>query len=202
MPTPDWFSRILLTELSQWVQLTQSQIDELHRHYELLLLWNQRINLTTVKPGPEAVIRHYCESLFFAAHLPAQTGEIRVLDLGSGAGFPGIPMAILKSGWRVILVESHKRKAVFLREAARGLANVAIISERFEDISETADWVVARAVDPQAVLSAVPRLAPKIGLMLGEDDFSALKSASRIAWAEPVRLPWGDHRICIFGRST
>jgi 16S rRNA (guanine527-N7)-methyltransferase len=202
VPTPDWFSRILLTEVSEWVRVSEPQIEQLYRHYELLLRWSQRMNLTSIKPGPEAVIRHYCESLFFAAHLPATTDAIQVLDLGSGAGFPGVPMAIWKPRWRVILVESHKRKAVFLRESARLLANVSVLSERFEKISERADWAVARAVDPHVVLSAVPRLAPNVGLMVGEEDFSALKSDSRIAWAPPVRLPWGDRRICVFGRST
>ncbi len=201
MPTPDWFSRILLTEISQCIPLSEPQIDQLYRHYELLLRWNQRLNLTTIKPGPEAVIRHYCESLFFAAHLPATSANIRVLDLGSGAGFPGIPIAVAKPGWHIILVESHKRKAVFLRESGRALANVSVISERLEDVSETADWLVARAVDPQTVLSAVPRLAPNVGLMLGEDDFSGLKSNSRIAWAEPVRLPWGDRKLCVYGST-
>lgn len=199
MPTPDWFSGVLLTELSHWIQLSESQIDQLYRHYELLLRWNQRMNLTTIKAGSEAVIRHYCESLFFTVHLPATSDSVRILDLGSGAGFPGIPMAVLKPAWHVILVESHKRKSVFLRESARALANVSVICERFEDVSERADWVVARAVDPQMVLGVVPRLAPNVGLMLGEDDFSALKSDSRIAWAEPIRLPWGDRKLCAYG---
>lgn len=202
MPTPDWFSRVLLTELDPWVQLSESQIDQLYGHYELLLRWNERMNLTTVRPGPEAVIRHYCESLFFAAHLPAAGDGARVLDLGSGGGFPGIPMAIWKPSWRVTLVESHRRKAVFLRESARALINVSVVSARFEEISTTGDWVVARAVDPGSVLTAVPRLAPNVGLMLGEDDFSALKSDSRIAWAEPVRLPWGDRRLCVYGSAV
>lgn len=201
MPTPDWFSRLLLQELRQWVQLSALQIDQLYRHYELLLRWNQRMNLTTVKPGPEAVIRHYCESLFFAAHLPAETDELRVLDLGSGAGFPGIPMAILKPAWHVILVESHKRKAVFLRESARDLPNVSVLSQRFHDVSESADWVVARAVDPLEIVAAIPRLAPNVGLMLGEEDNSAIKSDSRVAWAEPVRLPWGDRKLCVYGST-
>ena len=65
MPTPDWFSQLLNLELNR------AQIDQLYGHYELLIQWNQRMNLTTVKPGAETVIRHYCESLFFAAHLPA-----------------------------------------------------------------------------------------------------------------------------------
>ena len=106
MPTPDWFSQLLNRELSSWIGLSELQIDQLYQHYELLLRWNQRMNLTTVKPGSETVIRHYCESLFFAAHLPVKEQDTSVLDLGSGAGFPGIPMAILRPEWRVTLVES------------------------------------------------------------------------------------------------
>jgi 16S rRNA (guanine527-N7)-methyltransferase len=174
-------------------------MSQLYRHYELLIRWNQRMNLTTVKPGPETVLRHYCESLFFAAHLPAADDKISVLDLGSGAGFPGIPMAILRPDWQVKLVESSQRKAVFLRESSRHLRNVSVLAERMESVSERADWVVARAVDPQEVLLNVPRLAPNVGLMLGEDDFSSILGNERIAWAEPIRLPWGDRKICVYG---
>ena len=196
MPTPDWFSGLLPLALSE------SQIAQLYRHYELLIKWNQRMNLTTVKPGPEMVTRHYCESLFFAAHLPASTEGISVLDLGSGAGFPGVPMAILNSNWQVTLVESGQRKAVFLRESTRHLGNTAVLAERMETLTVHADWVVARAVDPAEVLVNVPRLAPNVGLMLGEGDFSALRNDSRIAWAEPLRLPWGDRRLCVYGRCS
>jgi 16S rRNA (guanine527-N7)-methyltransferase len=193
--TPDWFSELLPAELNQ------QQIDQLFQHYELLIRWNQRMNLTTVKPGPETVIRHYGESLFFAAKLPAQENEISVIDAGSGAGFPGIPMAILKPGWTVLLVESNQRKGVFLRESSRNLPNVSVLAERIEDLGARGDWLVARAVDPRQILENVPRLAPNVGLLIGEDDFSAIRSDSRIAWAEPVRLPWGDRRLCVYGST-
>jgi 16S rRNA (guanine527-N7)-methyltransferase len=201
VPTPDWFSQLLLGP-KLGPELSQSQIAKLYGHYELLIRWNQRMNLTTVKPGPETVIRHYCESLFFAAHLPASDGTISVLDLGSGAGFPGIPMAILKPHWRVTLVESSQRKAVFLRESSRHLSNVSVLSQRAEDIALQTDWVVARAVDPAQVLLNVPRLAPNVGLMLGEDDFSSIRGDKRIAWSEPVRLPWGDRKVCVYGKGS
>jgi len=199
VPTPDWFSQLLNRELSRWIGLSELQIVQLHEHYELLIRWNQRMNLTTVKPGPETVIRHYCESLFFAAHLPADQEANDVLDLGSGAGFPGIPMAILKPEWRVTLVESSQRKAVFLRESSRNLPNISVLAERMERVSTRGNWVVTRAVDPKEVIATVPRLAANIGLMLGADDFSLIRGDSRIAWAEPVRLPWGDRRLCVYG---
>jgi|HubBroStandDraft_1064217.scaffolds.fasta_scaffold172727_2 16S rRNA (guanine527-N7)-methyltransferase len=194
VPTPDWFSELLGPELSQ------SQIAQLYGHYELLIRWNERMNLTTVKPGAEMVTRHYCESLFFGAHLPAAPETISVLDLGSGAGFPGIPMAILKPNWHVTLIESSQRKAVFLRESSRHLQNISVLAQRMESVSEQGDWVVARAVDPEEVLLNVPRLAPNVGLMLGEDDFSSIRGNKRIAWSEPVRLPWGDRKICVYGK--
>jgi hypothetical protein len=68
-----------------------------------------------------------------------------------------------------------------------------------EKVSVFADWAVARAVDPQEVLLNIPRLARNIGLMIGEDDFSLIREDSRIVWAEPVRLPWGDRRLCLYG---
>jgi 16S rRNA (guanine(527)-N(7))-methyltransferase RsmG len=199
VPAPDWFAELLNRELSAWVRLSGLQIEQLFGHYELLLKWNQRMNLTTVTPGSETVIRHYCESLFFAAHIPESEGSISVLDLGSGAGFPGFPMAVLKPAWSVSLVESNQRKAVFLRESTRGVSNVSVIASRMESISVLSDWVVARAVDPTQVLSKVPRLASKIGLMLGVDDFSLVQPESRVAWAKPIRLPWGDRRLCVYG---
>jgi 16S rRNA (guanine527-N7)-methyltransferase len=201
VPTPDWFSQLLL-EPELGPELSESQIAQLYGHYELLIRWNQRMNLTTVKPGPEMVIRHYCESLFFSANLPAAQNTISVLDVGSGAGFPGVPMAILKPKWRVTLLESSQRKAVFLRESSRHLSNLSVSAERVEQSMAQADWVVARAVDPQEVLLNIPRLAPNVGLMLGEDDFSSIRSNERIAWAEPVRLPWGDRKVCVYGKFS
>jgi len=201
VPTPDWFSDLLHHELSQWISLSDLQLMRLYHHYDLLLRWNQRMNLTTVKPGPDMVLRHYCESLFFSAHLPSVEPEISVIDVGSGPGFPGIPMAILKPHWRVTLVESNQKKSVFLRESTRQLKNVSVRAERMESMEEHADWIVARAVDPAKVLAMAVRLASNIGLMLGEDDFSTVGSDSRIAWAEPVRLPWGDRRLCVYGST-
>lgn len=199
---PVWFCKLLRQELDRWVPLSDPQIVQLYQHYELLVRWNQRMNLTTVASGPEMVLRHYCESLFFGAHLPAVPDRTSVLDLGSGAGFPGVPMAVLKPSWQIALVEASQRKAVFLRESTRHLQNVRVLAQRLEGLVDAADWVVARAVEPLEILAHVPRLAPKVGLMLTERDFSLLDTKSHIAWEDPVRLPWGDRKICVFGRST
>ena len=198
MPVSAWFSGVLQREMP-WLTLTSGQISQLYLHYQLLERWNKQINLTTVAPGEEMVIRHYCESLFFATHL--SNGADSLVDIGSGAGFPGFPIAVVKPLWRVTLVESNQRKGVFLREATRGMTNVSVTPRRSEEISETFDWVVARAVNLEEVIRLVPRVGRRIGLMLGEEDLSIVQSAKHIAWSEPIRLPWGDRRICVMGVS-
>jgi 16S rRNA (guanine(527)-N(7))-methyltransferase RsmG len=199
MLVPGWFSEILKRELADRMSLSDDQLTRLYEHYALLERWNKKISLTSVEPGEDTVIRHYCESLFFAAHL--SDGASSIADIGSGAGFPGVPIAILKPDWKVSLVESNQRKSVFLREATRSLLNVSVLAQRAEDLSSVFNWLVSRAVNPKDVVALIPRLAPKIGLMLSEDDFLDLKSTKHVAWSEPIRLPWGDRRICAFGVS-
>jgi 16S rRNA (guanine527-N7)-methyltransferase len=199
MPVPGWFAELLKRELADWVDLSVDQVTRLYEHYELLERWNQRINLTSIEPGEEMVIRHYCESLFFGAGIPNSPNSIA--DIGSGAGFPGVPFAILKPSCRITLVEANQRKAVFLREATRNLPNVSVAPRRAEDLSTPFDWLIARAVNPTEVIALTPRLAPRIGLMLGQADFPELQTAKHIAWSEPIRLPWGDRRICVYGVS-
>jgi 16S rRNA (guanine(527)-N(7))-methyltransferase RsmG len=200
---PPWFAGLLEKELRPWLTLSEAQVRHLWQHYEILLRWNEKISLTSIPAGEEMVIRHYCESLFFTAHLPGRSEGITIADLGSGAGFPGVPMAILQPAWQITLVESNQRKAVFLRESTRGLANISVLARRAESASGGFAWAVSRGVDVTDVLNNIPRLASKVGLMLGQDDFSSIQGLPDIAWSEAVRLPWGDRRICVYGeRST
>ncbi|HYL78681.1 MAG TPA: 16S rRNA (guanine(527)-N(7))-methyltransferase RsmG [Bryobacteraceae bacterium] len=193
MPAPQWFSELLESQ-----QVSGAQIAQLYVHYQVLERWNRKMNLTTVKSGPEMVRRHYCESLFFGAQFPGEPASIT--DVGSGAGFPGVPIAILRPACQVTLVESNQRKAVFLKEATRGIPNVSVLARRAEEVSGRFEWVVSRAVDPAEVVTLIPLLAPNIGLMVGEDDLLAIRKRSDIAWSEPIRLPWGDRRVCVYGR--
>jgi 16S rRNA (guanine527-N7)-methyltransferase len=198
-PPPVWFRGLLQKELQPWLSLSDDQVRQLWEHYEILLRWNERINLTSIFPGEEMVIRHYCESLFLGAHTPVISESISILDVGSGAGFPGVPLAVLRPAWRITLLESHQRKAVFLRESTRGLANTSVLARRAESISGRFDWLVSRGVDARDVLKSVPRLAQKVALMLSEDDFSIIQTLPDVAWSPPVQLPWGDRRLCVFG---
>jgi len=173
--------------------LSSTQVDQLERHYELMLKWNKVINLTRIERVEEAVDRHYAESLFLGSKLPS--GFITVADLGSGAGFPGIPIAVLRPDARITLIESHQRKAVFLKEACRGLANVSVESKRAEEIGGSFDWVVSRAVSWEEIESVAFRLAPNVGF-LGDatlDDVAV----------RTIPLPWDPQRnITIVSRET
>ena len=157
------FRDFLLERISSFCELSFAQLDQLQQHYELMLRWNKTINLTRIESLEEAVDRHYAESLFLGASLPA--GPLRIADVGSGAGFPGIPIAVLRPECTVTLIESHKRKAVFLKEASRSLSNVSVMPRRAEEVSETFDWVTSRAVSWEDLQSFVFDLAPNVALL-------------------------------------
>ena len=194
------FAELLRERLGGILELSDHQVGLLTRHYELLERWNQRLNLTSIRKLEDAVVRHYCESLFFALHLPCAAGK--VLDFGSGAGFPGIPLAVLCPSVQVTLAESHQRKAVFLREASRQLANVVVCARRAEECGVGFDWVVSRAVDPLVVVKAAVALGRNVGLMVGESDVDSLLKLEGVRWREPIAMPWGDKRVCVYGCFT
>lgn len=180
------FRELLVREFSPYGSLTVEQIAALEAHYDLLTQWNARLNLTRIESVQEAVRLHYCESLFVGTKLPA--GPLRVVDVGSGAGFPGIPIAILRHECTVTLVESHQRKGVFLREASRNLANVKVVTDRAENLKPEYDWVVSRAVSPDDVLKL--KLANNLALLVGSDEVPGCELR------EPI--PWGTGRYLVF----
>ena len=127
------------------------------------------------------------------------TGPLGLADLGSGAGFPGVPVAVMMPDCRVSLIESVQRKAVFLRESTRHLPNVAVIGKRAEAVTASFDWVISRAVNAKDILRNVPRLSGRIALLVGETGVQELKRSADIAWSEPIRLPWGDRKFLVIG---
>jgi 16S rRNA (guanine527-N7)-methyltransferase len=203
------FAAILARSFSPFRRLSPDWLSELLRHYELLVRWNKHLNLTSIAGLEEAVLRHYCESLFLGVRLPS--APVSVLDVGSGAGFPGIPMAVLRPDCRFTLAESHQRKAVFLREATRHLSNVRIAACRAEEVAGAFDWVVSRAVKWPDVLKVVRRHAgepaetagpsPWLGLLLGQDDAADLVRQPLFDWRQPISLPWGHRRVLVLGQS-
>src|ERR1700676_4893190 len=104
--------------------LSQMQLQQISTYIDILLRWNARINLTAIRNQEEIVTRHFGESLFLAHHIfPEVSGQaprpVRVLDIGSGAGFPALPLKIYSPQIHLTMIESNHKKATFLREVAR-----------------------------------------------------------------------------------
>jgi len=167
----------------------------LRAHYELLCRWNPKLNLVSKRSLPEAGTRHYGESLLLISHLPP--GPLRVVDVGSGAGFPGFVVAALRSDCQVTLIESDQRKSAFLREASRGMTNVRVLSVRAESVDERYDWLTMRAVRWDTVFA---RLADHYALLLGEED--AAKLPRGIHWTQTERLPGSEARVLCMGHNV
>jgi 16S rRNA (guanine527-N7)-methyltransferase len=180
------FRELLAREFAPYGSLTPEQLDVLEAHYNLLVQWNVRLNLTRIDSVEEAVRLHYCESLFVGTRLPA--GPLRLIDVGSGAGFPGIPIAILRPECTVTLVESHQRKGVFLRETSRNLKNISVVTDRAENLQAGFDWLVSRAVSPDEVLKL--KLASNLALLVGSEAVPGFDTRELI--------PWGAGRFLTF----
>ena len=175
------FRELLVRAVSGFCKLSELQIDQLEQHYNLLQRWNRVLNLTRIEAVEDVVERHFGESLFLASRLPE--GALRIADVGSGAGFPGIPVAIARPECSVTLVESHQRKAVFLKEASRGLSNVQVVARQFEDVPGPFDWVVSRAVRRDEVEAASKGKSSGVALLVAGD-----------AVGSDIPMPWGDRR--------
>ena len=180
------FREFLAREFAPYGSLSPQQLDQLESHYELLLRWNAKLNLTRIDSVEEAARLHYCESLFLGQRLPG--GPLRIVDFGSGAGFPGIPIAILRPECNITLVESHKRKGVFLSEAVRILANAKVVTDRAENLKDEFDWLVSRAVTPRDILKF--HLANNLAMLVGADDAAVFRNSEL--------LPWGEKRYVVF----
>ncbi|MDT8306196.1 MAG: 16S rRNA (guanine(527)-N(7))-methyltransferase RsmG [Anaerolineae bacterium] len=141
------------------LSLTQQQLDRFRRYRELLQIWNERFNLTAIRTTPEIELRHFLDALTCATVTGNLDGK-RLIDVGTGAGFPGLPLKILYPDLQLTLVESTKKKARFLEAVVLelALAGVQILAERAETVGqqpehrEQYDWAVARAVAALPIL--------------------------------------------------
>ena len=205
-------------------RLSQQQLQQIFNYLDLLLKWNARINLTSVREPQEILTRHFGESFFAAEHLLSDLPMNRsfdepiIFDLGSGAGFPGLPLAIYAPHAKITLLESQNKKATFLKEVGRALTltNVNVFAGRAEDYAAeakrkssplSADVVTLRAVEKfaQALPLAASLLAPgangSLALLIGESQLaSAKKALPEFSWRDPLPLPLSQSRILFIGQ--
>src|SRR5438045_9546219 len=135
--------------LRPFAELSQQQIADTLTYINLLEKWNSRINLTAVRNPQEIVTLHFGESFFAAQILLTSDYTGSIVDLGSGAGFPGVPVAMFAPHAKVTLIESNGKKAAFLNEVIRTLhlKNVRVFAHRAEEYPQTSRLVVMRAVE-------------------------------------------------------
>lgn len=192
-----------LTELLDSAGLKSLQVEDNKRFIDFLLLllrWNARTNLSAVREPLAILERHFLESIACAQALPA--GLATLLDYGSGAGFPGIPIAICRPEIAVTLAESQNKKAAFLQEAVRTTGVTARVhSGRAETLTTRFDCVILRAVDQmeQAVAAAARLITPGgwLALLTTHAELPRLQSVagSGFTWSDPISLPGSDQRI-------
>jgi 16S rRNA (guanine527-N7)-methyltransferase len=174
-------------------------------YLSLLLRWNARVNLTAIRTEDGILSRHFVESIGCARALPA--GINTLLDFGSGAGFPGIPIALCRPEMAVTLAESQGKKAAFLQEAARVLGiSAKVHSGRAESLAAQFDCVVLRAVDRMelAVHSAGQLVGPGgwLALMTTGVELAGLQAAagSTLSWELATTQPGAGERLIAFAR--
>lgn len=187
------FKNELTQRVAPWLQLAPFAAEALEQHYALLLKWNRTVNLTRITELSEAIERHYLECLFLGVVCPARPASIA--DIGSGAGFPGIPLAALWPDCTVTLIESDTRKAAFLRECSDLLPNLRVECVRAEHLAGEFDAVVGRAIRPADVLRVARRCSRIVGLLISPDDVKAVKLAD----LSVSEVPGGGKGIAVWG---
>ena len=189
--------------------LPEPMLARVSAYLELLLRWNARINLTAVRDARQMVTRHFGESFFLAAKA-ADLHAASAIDVGSGAGFPGLPLALYAPQMTVTLIESLHKKATFLREAVRATTagNVVVFNGRAEDFDSGAgaDLVTLRAVErfEQSAAAAAKLTKPggRLALLIGSaQTASAQKALSNFAWERPIKVPESQSRVLLLGRK-
>ena len=195
----------ILTESSQ-APLDSETAGLFEDYCVLLQRWNARTNLTAIREEDGILRQHFAECIAAARALPSDSGTL--LDFGSGAGFPGIPIALCRPEIHVTLAESQGKKAAFLREAIRVLdLSTQVYSDRAEKLGKTFDLVALRAVDKmeEAVEAATALVRPGgwLVLLVTVGTQAGLQSVAgpEFTWAEPVSLPGGEDRILLLGQK-
>jgi 16S rRNA (guanine527-N7)-methyltransferase len=203
-------------------QLTAKDYECISIYIDILHRWNARINLTAVRNEEEIVTRHFGESFFAASNLfpgrGGEEGELKepgtrkvvarsaVADIGSGAGFPGIPIKLWAPSVALTLIESNHKKAAFLREVTRflRLTGINVQSARAEHIDQTFDFVILRAVErfTDILPIAAGLLAPsgRLALLISSSQFEQASSVlPQLIWQPPLPIPMSDSRILVVG---
>jgi len=188
------------------ITLSDAQVTCIQQYTRILQHWNEKLNLTAIKDPLEILHRHFCESMYAAVAVPINSG--RLADIGSGPGFPGLPLKILRPELQLVLVESNIKKGTFLAEVIRelGLLNARALISRYEELGEELaplDFVCSRAVGEfgpfldWAASDVVS--AGRVILWIGGRDLDEARKSVQWDWQEPIPVPQSLRRYLLVG---
>jgi len=188
------------------ITLSDVQVAYIQQYTKTLQRWNEKLNLTAIKDPLEILHRHFCESMYAAVAVPINSG--RLADIGSGPGFPGLPLKILRPELQLVLVESNIKKGTFLAEVIRelGLLNARVLISRYEELGEELaplDFVCSRAVGefgPFLDWAASDHVsAGRVILWIGGRDLDEARKSAQWDWQEPIPVPQSLRRYLLVG---
>ena len=189
------------------IELDTQQVLAIQRYMSVLVAWNEKIGLTSIRDPLAILYRHFCESMYAAVAVPLKTG--RLADVGSGGGFPGLPLKIIRPRLQVFLVESNVKKATFLAEVVRelDLADTRVLVSRYEELSEEVaplDVVCARALGSYfefLTWASSERVgASQAVLWLGGNDVEEVVTIDGWEWRDPIPVPHSLRRFLLVGK--
>jgi 16S rRNA (guanine527-N7)-methyltransferase len=190
------------------IPVESKQVVLIQQYIKILLRWNEKLNLTAIRDPVEILYRHFCESMFAAGAIPVDKG--RLADIGSGPGFPGIPLKIIRPELELCLVESNIKKGTFLAEVVRELqlTNSRVLISRYEELGEEVaplDYVCSRAVGefvPFLEWAGSERVtAQQVILWIGGRDLEETKRINTWEWREPILIPKSLQRYLLAGKK-
>jgi 16S rRNA (guanine527-N7)-methyltransferase len=186
----------------------EQQVIYIQQYIRILRHWNEKLNLTAIRDPLEILYRHFCESMFAAVAVPVENG--RFADIGSGPGFPGIPLKIFRPELELFLVESNIKKGIFLAEVIRelGLGSTHVLINRYEELGEELaplDFVCSRALGEYGTFlewaASDSVAASRAILWIGGRDLEEVRKSNRWEWQEPIALPQSLQRYLLVGKK-
>ena len=198
--------RRALTEFS--LPAYDDQVLQIQQYIKILLTWNEKVNLTAIRDPLEILHRHFCESMYAADALSLEKG--RLADVGSGGGFPGLALKIIRPGLQVFLVESNIKKVTFLAEVIRelGLNGAQVLARRYEELGEEIaplEYICSRALGEFPGFLEWARseqiAAKQVILWIGARDLDEIQKISTWEWQEPIPVPHSLRRLLLVGNK-
>ena len=186
--------------------VNDEQVLQIQQYIKILLMWNEKVNLTAIRDPLEILYRHFCESMYAVEAIPLKNG--RLADAGSGGGFPGLPLKIIRPDLQVFLVECNIKKVTFLAEVIRelGLKGAQVLARRYEELGEEVaplDYVCSRALGEFPAFlewaGAEQIAAKQVILWIGARDLPEVQKIGGWQWHDPIEVPHSLRRLLLVG---